>query len=144
MIQIDGGSRRFGATGSTTRQSEVWRLWTTPATWADWDRGLASAHLEGPFQAGARGELVDLSGRTSEFVVDEVLTMRRCRYHVVLPGARLVLDRTLDSPLGVVRHDVAFHGALAPVWALVLGRGFRRQLPPTLEALLAAADASDR
>lgn len=141
MADATGGLRSFNATGNTDRPDEVWRLWTTPATWGDWDRGLASARLDGPFREGARGKIVDRAGRTSTFVVGEVEPGHRYGYHVALPGARLVLERTLhrDRP-GQVRHDVAFRGPLALVWAVILGRGFRRQLPPTIAALLAAAD----
>lgn len=140
MIDVTGGLLGFSASGRTDRPEEVWRLWTTPSTWGDWDRGLVSARIDGPFRAGARGEIVDRSGRTSTFVVDVVEPGVRYAYHVALPGARLVLRRTLDRDRpGQVRHDVTFRGPLAVVWALVLGRGFRRRLPPTVEALLAAA-----
>ena len=119
----------------------VWQLWTRPASWAGWDRGLRSAELVGPFRTGATGRLVDLRGRESAFVVDEVVEGRRCRYHVRLPGGRLVLTRTLgDGAPVTVRHEVAFSGPLSLVWAVVLGRGFRRQLPPTLDDLVAVAD----
>jgi uncharacterized protein YndB with AHSA1/START domain len=132
-------------TASTTRPDRVWRLWTQPASWGDWDRGLTSASLDGPFGPGARGRLVDTSGRTSRFVVEEVETGRHVRVRVRLPAASLVLDRSVLTSSGddetLVRHDVRFEGPLGPVFAVLLGRRFRRLLPPTLEALVQAAQA---
>lgn len=81
-------------------------------------------------------------GRTSRFHVTAVEPEGRCAYEVPLVGARLVLERTLDGPgPWRVRHEVAFVGPLAPVWALLLGRGFRRQLGPTVDGLLALAES---
>lgn len=111
----------------------------------EWDRGLTSARLEGPFVVGARGEIVDRSGRTSTFVVVEVEQGEHATYEVRLPAARLVLRRSLTGHRSRrLRHEVTFGGPLAPVWAVVLGRGFRRQLPPTLDALVTAAERPKR
>lgn len=142
MATVEGTNRRFSATATTTHPDEVWRLWTSPATWEQWDAGLRSAHLDGPFTAGATGELVDLRGRRSTFVVTQVRPGSTCSYRVPLPGAALVLRRTVDPGSGALRHDVAFTGLLGPVWAAALGRGFRKQIGPTVDALVAAADRS--
>lgn len=88
---------RLCAEAGTTAPDEVWRLWTTPSTWGEWDRGLTSARLEGPFVVGARGEIVDRSGRTSTFVVVEVEQGEHATYEVRLPAARLVLRRSLTG-----------------------------------------------
>jgi hypothetical protein len=146
MIEVEGGARRFFAEGSTTRADRVWQLWTNPQTWGEWDLGLRSASLTGPFAPGAVGRIVDLSGRSSRFTVEDVSPGTGYRYRVALPGARLVLTRTLraagadPSSMVTVRHEVAFAGLLGGGWALLLGRGFRRQLGPTVERVLAAAD----
>lgn len=137
-----GTLRRFHASAATDVPQEVWRLWTTPATWGEWDLGLREAHLDGPFVVGAQGTVTDRGGRTSPFRVTALEPGRRCVYEVPLVGARLELERTVDtaeSGSGTVRHDVAFVGPAAPVWALLLGRGFRRQLGPTVDDVLARA-----
>lgn len=144
MTTVTGTSRAFGATVATNRPDIVWRLWTEPASWGDWDRGLTSASLSGPFAPGARGQLIDTGGRTSPFVVEDVDAGRRCRIRVRLPAAALVLERSLlastDRAETQVRHEVRFEGPLGPVFALLLGRRFRRLLPPTLDALVRLAE----
>lgn len=146
MGPVTGTMTAFGATTSTTRPDRVWQLWTEPASWGDWDRGLSSASLEGPFEPGARGRLHDTSGRASPFVVEEVDGGRRCRVRVRLPAASLVLERSLLPSYAhsetLVRHDVRFAGPLGPVFAVLLGRRFRRLLPPTLDALVRRAEGT--
>jgi hypothetical protein len=141
---VTGTSRTFGAARSTTRPDRVWSLWTEPASWGAWDRGLTDASLTGPFTAGARGQITDTTGRTSSFVVEQVDPGRHCRVRVLLPAAALVLDRSvLPSPADAetqVRHDVRFEGPLGPLFAVLLGRRFRRLLPETLDALVRLAE----
>ena len=145
MAVTAGTTRRFSAQATTTRPDEVWRLWTTPDSWGHWDAGLASAELDGPFEVGASGVVTDLSGRRSDFVVTEVEAERLCAYEVRLPAATLRLVRTMEpgSP-APVRHDVSFVGPAAVVWSWLLGRTFRRQIGPTVDALVAAAERAAR
>lgn len=146
--RVVGSCRHFHASAATDVPQEVWRLWTTPQTWGEWDVGLREAHLDGPFVVGSQGTVTDLGGRCSPFRVTVLESGRRCVYEVPLVAARLVLERTLHrSGPGPeqVRHDVAFVGPGAWPWALLLGRTFRRQLGPTVDGLLArAARTSDR
>ncbi len=135
-----GTIRQFHAEVVTSRAAKVWQLWTTPTMWGAWDDGLREASLNGPFIVGAQGTVTSHGGRVSTFFVTTVDEGRRCVYEVPLVGARLVLDRTIEGSVpSRVRHSVAFVGPLAWVWALVLGRGFRRQLGPTMDALLTCA-----
>lgn len=146
MTEVAGSLRSLTATAGTTRPDEVWRLWTTPATWGSWDGGLRSARLDGPFRPGARGEVVDRRGRRARLTVAAVDPGRRCEVHVALPGARLRLTRTLGEEVGgtaSVRHEVDVTGPLGLLWALVLGRGFRRLLGPAVDALVALAERCD-
>lgn len=141
MVVVGGSWRSFWAEDQSLAPDAVWRCWTDPATWGEWDRGLSSASLDGPFTVGAVGELVDTAGRRSPFKVQQVDEGRCCRVRVRLPAAGLVLERTLepganDAPWTTVRHEVRFVGPLGPVFAVVLGRRFRHLLPPTLEALV--------
>ena len=122
----------------TSAPDAVWRLWTTPPTWGDWDAGLRS----GPVVEGVRGVLVDTTGRRSRYTVTGFDRERRCEVTVNLPAARMVLTRTLQAH--TARHEVAFAGPLGRVWAALLVRRFRPLLGPTVEAAVtqAAADAA--
>ncbi len=150
VITATGRPRRFGASATTVDPDRVWELWTSPGTWGRWDGGLRDARLDPPFAPGAVGTITALDGWVSAFVVEEVVDrgtdraaagserLRRCRVGVALPGARLVLTRTLTGSR--LRHDVEFTGPLGPLWAQVLGRRFRLLLPPTVRALVDLAE----
>ncbi|MEL6617152.1 MAG: SRPBCC family protein, partial [Bacteroidota bacterium] len=69
----EGTDRAFRHTVVTDVSPEaIWRLWTDPSTWPDWDTELKSASLDGPWVEGARGRLVPLSGPSSRFEVTAV------------------------------------------------------------------------
>jgi hypothetical protein len=142
MAQRSGTTKDFRAWDVTRHPDDVWRLWVSPDTWGTWDRGLRSGQLDGPFADGVTGTIVGLDGRRSRFVVDRVEEGRGVEWHVPLPGAAMRLSRTLQpQPEGAwrVEHRVHFTGALATVWAALLGRRFRPMLAPTVDALIAAA-----
>ncbi len=133
----DAGPRGFAASTTATDPELVWRRWTDPATWGDWDRGLRSAELDGPFKPGARGTIVGLAGRRSRFTVCSVEPRVRVVIDVPLPAAVMVQTRTLQqgSP-GRAEHQITFRGALAGLWVRVLGRRFRPLLGNTVNAVV--------
>lgn len=143
MAEVSGTDGDFEARAACAEPERVWRLWTTPATWGQWDRGLTSARLDGEFTAGASGTIVGRDGRRSRFVVDQVEPGRSVRWHVPLPGARMELTRSLlGEDRREVRHGVRFTGPLRVLWARILGRRFRPVLGPTVDALVALAGQS--
>ncbi len=76
-----------------------------------------------------------MSGRRPAFRVVEVTDGRRCVVEVRLPKGPLVLTRTV--PDGTKRqHQVHLRWPLSPLWGVLLGRGFRRQPGPTVDALV--------
>ncbi len=148
MPNLSGTRRCFAGTAVTLHPDRVWSLWAQPGTSGDWDAGLASAHLTGPFEPGARGAITDLSGRRSGSTVRQMVPHGMCQVEVHLPGSGLLRTRTLlsEAPDDCARagaqeleHRVAFVGLLGPVFATVLGDRLRRLLPDTLAALVCDA-----
>ena len=137
-----GTNREFSHTLSTSAHPDaVWRLWTDVSTWKDWDKGLKDAELSGPFVKGAQGKIIPLSGPPARFDVTECDKEQGCAFETHLPFARLEVRRSFASRDPVAfRHDVKFKGALAIVWAGLLGAGFRKALPPTMQALAECAE----
>lgn len=143
MADIAAGTNRaFSHTAATAASPEaVWRLWTDPATWKDWDRGLKDASAEGPLRLGATGRIVPLSGPPARFDVTEYDEGRSYAFATRLPLARLVVRRLFVGTAPTrFRHEVSFEGFLAGFWAAQFGPRFRAELPPTMEALAALAE----
>lgn len=132
-----GTNRRFAHTATTTgSRADVWQLWTDVETWKRWDHGLVDAVIDGPFDDGVTGTIVPKRGRDAAFTVIDVEPDQGYVFATSLPGARLVVRRDfVHGPVTTFRHAVHFEGPLALLWASLLGRGFRRALPPTMQAL---------
>ncbi len=137
-MTTEGTNGDFSGRVEAPDRDEVWRRWTTPATWGSWDAGLQSAEIDGPFTAGATGVITGLDGRRSAFAVVAVEPGREVRWEVPLPlRSRMALTRTLAG--GYAEHRVQFLGAGAKIWAAVLGRRFRPLMRPTMLALVSPA-----
>ena len=137
-----GTDRAFSHTMQTTAAPDrIWRLWTDPASWKHWDRGLQDAELEGDFGLGATGRITPLTGPKAKFEVIELDPGTSYSFATAMPLARLVVTRSFvdDAPTRF-RHDVAFEGAMAGLWSRLYGKRFREALPATMEALARLAE----
>lgn len=137
-----GTNRDFSYTVATSAPDEVWRLWTTPATWAQWDKGLKSASMEGEMTLGSTGQIIPLSGPSSRFEVTAFDPRDSYAFVTPLPLARLTVTRSFNADRTAFTHRVRFDGPMATAVAAMFGPGFRRALPPTMRALNALAEAA--
>lgn len=119
----------------------IWALWADPASWSGWDLGLRKARSDAPLAAGTIGRIVPLRGSDARFIVREWRGGDRYVSDTGLTGARLVVERHFISRAPVVfEHRVWFEGPLARLWSRLLGPGFRRVLPPTMQKLATFAE----
>jgi Polyketide cyclase / dehydrase and lipid transport len=142
MLEAQGTDADFSCTRTLHCSPETfWPVWTDVIAWPKWDTPLLRAQLIGTFAQGASGELVDRSGRSSRFTLTECTPLAAYAYTVRLPGGSLHVCRFITSstttPLALsFQHHVRFTGLLAPLWARVLGRSFRRVLPEVMDHLV--------
>lgn len=136
----EGSSRAFMHTEvSAAPEKAIWALWTDVAAWSAWDGGLKRASLAGPFEVGASGQILPLSGPPAPFRITALTPNQSYSFETSLPLARLTvtrrfLPRSADGRT-VFRHEVAFRGLLGWFWAAQFGPGFRRELPATMARL---------
>lgn len=134
-----GSNRDFSFTVATENPDQVWELWTTPATWGQWDRGLKSAEMDGPMALGSVGRIEPLSGPSSSFTVVAFDPKQAYAFETPLPGAALRVERSFNADRTAFTHRVRFTGLMAFFFASSFGPGFRRALPPTMRTLEALA-----
>ena len=135
----------------TTRRTaaapeRVWRIWSDPASWAEWNPDVARMELDGPFQQGAplvmhtragrshRMRVIDLSA-PSRFVMETRpapgMRMRfRCTVEPDSGGSRLAQGVEMSGPLGALASRRA---------APKIAAGFE----PILAALAARAEKEE-
>lgn len=133
----NGSNRRFEHAETTEgSRSAIWNLWTDVESWEQWDDGLKEARLDGPFGVGATGTIVPNSGPAATFEITEYEDTSSYTFRTKMPGAKLNVRREfIEGASTTFRHTVWFEGPLTPIWAVLAGRQFRRQLPPTMRKL---------
>lgn len=142
MTLAQGANADFRHTVTTTAdRATIWRLWTNPATWAAWDKGLKSAVSTGPLGPDATGQITPLSGPQSTFTITEWRGGESYAFETKLPFATLKVRRYFEAGEPTrFTHHVTFSGPTGGLWASRLGPDFRRALPPTMAALAAQAE----
>lgn len=122
----------------------VFALWAVDR-WTAWDPEVEWARLDGPFEAGTRGELKPRGGPRTRFTLLEVDQARGFADRSHLPLTSLDF-RHLVEPLGDgtvrITHTVTFSGPLAFLFSRLLGPKLERGLPGAVAALGRLAEAA--
>jgi hypothetical protein len=129
---------------SPAAPARFFERWADMATWPEWNTDTAWVRLDGPFAAGATGQLKPKGGPTVSFVVER-LTDREFVDVSKLLGARLTFDHQVTPRVEggcAIDVTVTLTGPLARVWNLVLGSGIRKTAQADLDRLAAAAEAA--
>lgn len=119
--------------------------WADMATWPEWNTDTEWVRLDGPFRAGATGQLKPKGGPTTRFVVTSLVPGREFTDVSLLLGARLEFRHLVDGDTGngtTVSVQVTIAGPLAWFWRAVLGKGIAKGLGEDLARLEAAARAA--
>jgi hypothetical protein len=119
--------------------------WADMATWPEWNTDTEWVRLDGPFVAGSTGVLKPKGGPKVKFVIAALVPDREFVDVSLLVGTRLTfrhLVETLPDRGCRVSVAVTMTGPLQRLWALTLGKGFRANLQPDLDRLVAAAEST--
>ena len=142
MAEFSGKPVKFEARASTEAIDRVWSLWTDVDTWAEWDKGLKSATLDGPMRLGANGTVVDNKGRASRFEITEIKPGKSFVFEIRLPGGRMVLTKEIAE--NQIRHQVKFLGLSRSLFAALVGRPNMDLIGPTVDAVVEMAESRTR
>lgn len=105
--------------GCPASREQIWAVWSDSERWSEWNSGVRSATLDGPFAAGTKGRLRPASGPTGSIEIVELepnvswVTVTR------LPGAQFRLEHRIEDGRGdevrvIYRAQLA--GRLAPLY----------------------------
>jgi hypothetical protein len=120
-----------GTAETTASPAQVWELWEDPTRWDDWNPGINSGELEGPFAVGSVA-IIDPKGFTKlRFRFVEIDPGRLLVSEARLPGGRLRHDHLVEKDDGCgarILNRLTISGPLGWAWALAFGRRLRREV----------------
>ena len=146
VVAQEMSPKHFWHTLTTEASPEtIWNIWTDVEHWQDWDTGLQSARLDGPFELGQTGELISDKGRKVKFSISEFEAGKSYAFTMKLPLGRFTVRRTLGMETGktAFTHDVRFSGFSGGFFGRVLGKDYMKQLPGALENIREIAEGSN-
>lgn len=129
---------------STAPPDAFFERWADMATWPEWNTDTEWVRLDGPFRAGAKGELKPKGAPKVPFRVTALVPGKEFTDVSSLLGARLTFRHEVSTtPEGATRVDVTvtLRGPLARIWNLALGKNIAAALQPDLDRLRARAES---
>lgn len=127
---------------TTALPANIWALWADVSGYKEWDDGIEWSKLNGAFKAGTSGEIKPRGGRAAVFTLAGIEDGRAFSWLVTLPFTRMRFQHTMEpTDMGTrLTHAVELDGALAWVWARVLGPVYRTNLPAAMRKLARLAE----
>lgn len=127
----------------TTRASaaEVWAWYADVARWPQFDGGVGSVELAGPFASGTRGKVTLSNGRAVPIRLREVQDGRSFTDVQRLRGVTVTTRHLLEPDGAVTRitHTVSLGGFLGRMFPRLTAIPVRSSLPASVTRLAALA-----
>ena len=127
---------------TTASAKTIWKIWEDVESWKSWDHEIAWSEKDGPFETNATGRLKPKSGPVTRFVLTEVVPFEKFIDVANLPLTRLVFSHFLKTHKGKtnVTHRIEMFGGLSFLFAFVIGRSMKKNLPTSMLNLIAKAE----
>jgi hypothetical protein len=124
---------------TTATPAQLWKKYSKPTQWPDWDHEVAAVTVDGPFVKGTRGTIKPTRGPKARFVVSELTPNVSFTDVTQLPLATMAFAHRIDVIDGVTHftHHVTMTGSLSPVFSRLIGRGIVSELPKAMRTLAA-------
>jgi hypothetical protein len=128
---------------TTAPASAIWRIWQDVSHWNTWDHGIEFSTCAGPFEAGATGTIKPKGGPLVHTMLTCVEPLKRFVDEAKLPLTRLIVTHLLNESEGktYVTHQIEMRGPLAFLFAILIGRNMKKNLPNVMLALVKKAES---
>lgn len=124
----------------------IWHIWQDVSNWNTWDHGIEFSTTNGPFQVGTTGTLKPKGGP----LVHTKLTcveppnngIAKFIDEAKLPLTRIILTHFLKESEGktFVTTHIEMKGLLSFVFAFLIGRDMKKNLPQEMNAMVRKAE----
>ena len=128
---------------TTAAPELVWRIWSDPATWPEWNPDVIGIELDGGLAPGSRGRMTTKRGGTHEVEIESVEAGKS--FWLVstgLPGHRLAFRcQVLPNGSGSrISQGVEVRGPLAGLLSGMMGKKIAQSFEPLLQGLKRRAE----
>ena len=123
-------------------KSSVWKIWEDVANWNSWDHGIEFSSIEGPFAVGTAGKLKPKGGPILRTMLTEVTLLESFVDEARLPLTRIIVSHVMHEEGGMTKitNRVEMRGFLAPLFAILIGRDMKKNMPEEMAAMTQKAE----
>ncbi|CAM3582383.1 hypothetical protein DFO69_3376 [Bacillus subtilis] len=118
---------------------EIWNHYQETDTWNQWDAGIASVSLRGPFQNGTEGTLLQ-QGNTVPFWLEQVEKHRSFSVMANMShtNVKIEFSHVLQKQKeGLhITHGIVLEGAEAKKWGEIIGHELSKDIPAAVSRLV--------
>ena len=127
---------------TTATPRAIWQIWQDVSNWNSWDHGLEFSKIDGPFATGTRGILKPKGGPLVQTKLTLVEPMKRFIDEAKLPLTRIIVSHFLTESRGKtsVTHKIEMTGLLAFIFAFLIGRNMKKNLPQEMQSMVRKAE----
>ena len=131
---------------TTASPKAIWDIWQDVSNWNTWDHGIEFSTIDGPFREGAKGTLKPKGGPLVHTTLTAVEPMKMFVDESKLPLARIIVSHFMNESNGktIVTHQIEMNGPLAFVFAFLIGRTMKKNLPQEMKAMIEKAEKHTR
>ena len=127
---------------TTTSPEEIWDIWQDVSNWNTWDHGIEFSTINGPLREGTTGTLKPKGGPLVHTTLTAVESMKMFIDESKLPLTRIIVSHFMNRLNGKtqVTHQIEMNGPLAFVFAFLIGRTMKKNLPEKMRAMIEKAE----
>jgi hypothetical protein len=128
---------------TTASPEAVWDIWQDVSNWNTWDPGIEFSTIDGPFKAGTTGTLKPKGGPLVHTKLTSVQPKRMFVDEAKLTLARIIVTHSLTESAGktYVTHQIEMTGPLAFLFAFLIGRNMKKNLPQEMRKMVKKAES---
>lgn len=130
-------------TEATTAPAHViWKIWADVENWNSWDHAIEYSRLEGPFAIGTTGVLKPKGASPVRMHITALEHNKSFVDEAKLPLAKIIVSHFMTESAGKtqVTHQIEMTGPLAFFFAIIIGRGMKKDLPVEMKSMIKKAE----
>lgn len=128
---------------TTASPSIIWKIWEDVSNWNTWDHGIEFSTIKGPFEAGTTGTLKPKGGPLLQTKLTQVEPLQMFVDEAKLLLTRIIVSHALTESKGktLITNRIEMRGLLAPLFAFLIGRDMKKNLPQEMLAMVRKAES---